>query len=62
MKLEFELHTSPDSFKAEDAILNTLNDDGLRCDVENALSFAITSIMWWNEIRVVCKLKKWDVK
>lgn len=59
MKLIFEVYTRPESFELEDGILNTLNDDGLRNDLEIALENALESIMRFQEIKVSAKLKEW---
>lgn len=59
MKLIFEVYTRPESFELEDGILNSLNDDGLREDLEIALENAIEAIMGYKEIQVTVKLKEW---
>jgi hypothetical protein len=59
MKLEFEIHTSPESFEAEDGIINALNDDGLRSDVETVLALELQQIMWWKDIQVITRLTEW---
>lgn len=61
MKLIFEVHTYPGSFELEDSILNTLNDDGLRKNIEVALISALESIMWFDgiQIKISVKLKEW---
>lgn len=59
MKLIFEVYTHPGSFELEDEILNVLNDDGFRDDVEIALKCALERIMHFQEIRIAVKLKEW---
>ncbi len=62
MRLIFEVYTHPGSFELKDGILNVLNDDGLRNDLEAALKSALESITWFDQtrhIRVSVKLKEW---
>lgn len=59
MKLIFEIHTIPDSFELEDGILNSLNDDGPKSDVEIALANELEAIMRYRENRVIVRLKEW---
>lgn len=59
MNLHFRVEVEPHSFEAEDAILNALNDVGLRSDVEAELSTAIANIMRWRDICVAARLLEW---
>lgn len=53
MRITFTVHTDPQSFEAEDAIENALEDPGLTGDLERSIESDIEGIMGWRDIRVI---------
>ena len=52
MKLTLNIETRPQSFDAEDAMENALQDRGLRLDLERAIERELENIMGWRDISV----------
>jgi hypothetical protein len=57
MKLYLLVDTEPDSFDAQDAIANSLQDDGLRSDLEVIIGHTIERFMRWRDIHVRVRVK-----
>ena len=49
MKLSLTIETRPQSFDAEDAISNILQDNGLREDLESIIEMKFEEMMSWRD-------------
>ena len=53
MKLSLTIKTRPQSFDAENAISNILQDNGLREDLESIIEMKFEEMMSWRDIQQV---------
>ena len=57
MKITFKITTEPESSDAEDAVHNTLQDRGIREELESRIATIIYNYMGWRDIRIKVEMQ-----